>query len=48
MNPTDFILKHITAQLVAEGFPEQVAVNAADIGVDHYHRMFQASRKGGF
>lgn len=47
MNPTYFIQKHIIARLVAEGFPEQVAADAADTGVDHYRRMSQASRKGG-
>ncbi|TNL03455.1 hypothetical protein CYD30_25085 [Kosakonia cowanii] len=47
MNPTDFIKKHITAQLVAEGFPEQVARDATDVGLEHYRRMSQASRKGG-
>ncbi|EBR7327186.1 hypothetical protein FOI36_02175 [Salmonella enterica] len=26
MNPTDFIRKHITSSLMAEGFPEQAAL----------------------
>lgn len=47
MSPELFISKNIIAQLVAEGFPEQVAADAADIGLDHYRRMSQASRKGG-
>ncbi|EEI4447998.1 hypothetical protein G0S15_001366 [Salmonella enterica] len=47
MNPTDFIQKHITAALVAEGFSEIVAQGGATAGVDYYRRCSQASRKGG-
>ncbi|EDL3628106.1 hypothetical protein CRX10_13075 [Salmonella enterica subsp. enterica serovar Newport] len=44
MSPEEFIKKHITDALVGEGFPEQVALGGG--GLDHYHRMSQASRKG--
>ncbi|HHJ4580327.1 MULTISPECIES: hypothetical protein [Citrobacter] len=47
MDPTDFIAKHITARLASEGFPEQVCQGGGLVGVDHYRRMSQASRKGG-
>ncbi|HGL6905500.1 TPA: hypothetical protein ACKFUC_000054 [Citrobacter farmeri] len=46
MNPVDFIRKNIAAQLVAEGFSEQVALGGGLAGVDHYRRMSQATRKG--
>lgn len=46
MNPIDFIQKHITEALVTEGYPEQVALGGGMVGVDHYRRMSQASRKG--
>ncbi|HEY3984980.1 hypothetical protein [Cedecea sp.] len=46
MPPEEFIKKHITHALVDEGFPLQVAQDGACVGLDHYHRMSQASRKG--
>ncbi|PYZ79388.1 hypothetical protein DNK65_14605 [Citrobacter koseri] len=46
MNPVDFIRKNIAAQLAAEGFSEQVALGGGLVGVNHYRRMSQASRKG--
>jgi len=46
MNPIEFIRKNIVAQLVGEGFPEDVARGGAEEGVDLYRRMSQASRKG--
>ncbi|EJA4992164.1 hypothetical protein OFY73_004649 [Salmonella enterica] len=46
MNPVDFIRKNIAAQLAAEGFSEQVVLGGGLVGVDHYRRMSQASRKG--
>ncbi|ECJ2856720.1 hypothetical protein FNO15_23295 [Salmonella enterica subsp. diarizonae] len=46
MNPTDFIRKHITTALVAEGVSEIVAQGGATQGVDYYRRCSQASRKG--
>lgn len=46
MNPTDFIRRHITASLVAEGFSESVAGGGAEHGVAYYRRSSQASRKG--
>lgn len=47
MSPEQFIRKHITAALVAEGFPSGVAGGGAEHGVDYYRRMSQASKKGG-
>ncbi len=44
MSPEDFIRKHITAALMAEGFSESAA--GAEHGVDYYRRSSQASRKG--
>ncbi|HGV3480718.1 TPA: hypothetical protein ACNGY6_003606 [Klebsiella variicola subsp. variicola] len=46
MNPIDFIRRHITASLVAEGFSESVAGGGSEQGVDYYRRSSQASRKG--
>ncbi|WON77810.1 hypothetical protein [Serratia sp. UGAL515B_01] len=46
MTPEEFIHKHITAALVAEGFPDQVAKGGADCGLEHYRCMSQASKKG--
>lgn len=46
MNPAEFIEKHITAALVAEGFPLSVAQGGAGIGLEHYRCMSQASKKG--
>ncbi len=46
MNPEDFIKKHITAALVAEGFPLSVAQGGAGIALDYYRCSSQASRKG--
>ncbi|RDL25084.1 hypothetical protein [Serratia fonticola] len=46
MTPSDFIRKHITAALVAEGFPLSVAQGGAGIGLEYYRCMSQASRKG--
>lgn len=46
MNPVDFIRKNIAAQLAVEGFPEQVCQGGGLVGVDHYRRMSQATRKG--
>ena len=46
MNPVDFIRKNIAAQLASEGFSEQVCQGGGQIGVDHYRRMSQATRKG--
>lgn len=45
MSPELFIKKHITDALLREGFTAEVA-RGADIGLDHYRRMSQASRKG--
>lgn len=45
MSPEDFIRKHITAALMAEGFSESAA-GGAEHGVDYYRRSSQASRKG--
>lgn len=46
MSPEDFIRKHITAALMAEGFSESAAGRGAEHGVDYYRRSSQASRKG--
>lgn len=46
MNPVDFIRKNIASQLASEGFPEQVCQGGGLVGIDHYRRMSQASRKG--
>jgi len=46
MTPEAFIEKHITAALVAEGFPRSVAQGGAGIGLDYYRCSSQASRKG--
>ena len=46
MTPTDFIRKHITEKLIAEGFPESVAGGGAEYGLEHYRCMSQASKKG--
>ena len=46
MSPEDFIRKHITAALMAEGFSESAAGGGAEHGVDYYRRSSQASRKG--
>lgn len=46
MTPEEFICKHITEKLVAEGFPEIVARGGACRGLDYYRRSSQASRKG--
>lgn len=46
MSPELFIKKHITDALLREGFTAEVARGGADIGLDHYRRMSQASRKG--
>lgn len=46
MQVEQFICKHIEDTLLAEGFPNQVAIGAAHYGLDHYRRMSQASRKG--
>ncbi|EGO8352080.1 hypothetical protein E0V34_08895 [Escherichia coli] len=47
MTPEEFICKHITEKLVAEGFPEIVAREGGLLGLDYYRRSSQASRKGG-
>lgn len=44
MSPEDFIRKHITAALEAEGSLK--APQGAEHGVDYYRRSSQASRKG--
>ncbi|ENF3191303.1 hypothetical protein ACUYWG_000906 [Escherichia coli] len=44
MTPEEFICKHITEKLVADGFPEVVA-RGARWGLDYYRRSSQASRK---
>ncbi|KAF1368746.1 hypothetical protein [Yokenella regensburgei] len=46
MSPEEFIKKHIIDALVGEGLPQQVAQGGACVGLDHYRRMSQASRKG--
>lgn len=46
MSPEDFIRKHITAALEAEGFSKSTAGGGAEHGVDYYRRSSQASRKG--
>jgi hypothetical protein len=46
MNPVDFIHQHIVAALVADSVPLVVAVGGAGVGVEHYHKLAQASRKG--
>ncbi|MGG6135511.1 hypothetical protein ACQV2E_06490 [Pantoea allii] len=46
MHPTEFIHKNIKSQLMAEGYPEDVAMRGADKGVQHYRKCSQASRKG--
>lgn len=46
MSPELFIKKHITDALLGEGFSKLVAQGGADIGLDHYRRCSQSSRKG--
>lgn len=46
MNPVEFIHKNIRGQLVAEGYPDDVALRGADKAVEHYRKCSQASRKG--
>ncbi len=46
MTPETFIRKHIIDDLVAEGFPPNVA-GGADAGIEYYRRMSQSSKKGG-
>ncbi|EOV0291446.1 hypothetical protein ACOIPX_005023 [Salmonella enterica] len=46
MSPELFIKKHITDALLREGFSVEVARGGASMGLDHYRRMSQASRKG--
>jgi hypothetical protein len=46
MNPDLFIRQNIERQLSAEGFSQITCQLAADVGVDYYRRMSQASRKG--
>ncbi|EIM2960090.1 hypothetical protein K5Z09_004833 [Escherichia coli] len=43
MTPEEFICKHITEKLVADGLPEVVAREG---GLDYYRRSSQASRRG--
>lgn len=46
MTPEEFICKHITEKLVADGFPEVVARGGLVGGLDYYRHCSQASRKG--
>ncbi|WP_145533594.1 hypothetical protein [Yersinia alsatica] len=46
MTPEAFINKHIVAALVTDGVPEPVARGGADVGVEHYHKLAQATKKG--
>lgn len=46
MSPEEFIRKNIVQHLAVEGFSETVARGGAEIGVDHYRRCSQATRKG--
>lgn len=47
MNPTDFIRKHITAALTAEGFsPSVVQGGGVAKGLEHYRCMSQSTKKG--
>lgn len=46
MNPTDFIRKHITATLTAEGFAPSVVQGGVAKGLEHYSCMSQSTRKG--
>lgn len=46
MNPTDFIRKHITAALTAEGFSPSVVQGGVAKGLEHYRCMSQSTKKG--
>lgn len=47
MNPTDFIRKHITAALTAEGFsPSVVQGGGVAKALEHYRCMSQSTKKG--
>lgn len=46
MSPEEFIKKHITDALTGEGFPAEVVKRGGLVGVNHYRRMSQATRKG--
>ncbi len=46
MNPVDFIHKNIVKQLLADGYPNDLAISGARKGVDHYLACSQASRIG--
>lgn len=46
MTPIDFIHKNIVAELEKLGYDRNAALTGADMGVDHYRRCSQASRKG--
>jgi hypothetical protein len=45
MNPADFIRKHITAALTAEGFAPSVVQGVAE-ALEHYRCMSQSTKKG--
>ncbi|HBQ5642593.1 TPA: hypothetical protein L7572_005588 [Klebsiella variicola] len=46
MNPTDFIRKHITTVLTAEGFAPSVVQGGVIKGLEHYRCMSQSTKKG--
>lgn len=46
MNPTDFIRKHITAALTAEGFSPSVVQGGVAKALEHYRCMSQSTKKG--
>ncbi|MEX2952548.1 hypothetical protein AB4K01_15260 [Serratia fonticola] len=46
MNHVEFIEHHIKTKLTGEGFSPAIAQGGANVGVDHYRRCSQASKKG--
>lgn len=46
MNHMQFIEKHIKQKLTEAGYSAAIAQGGANVGVDHYRRCSQASKKG--
>ncbi|HEJ7993724.1 TPA: hypothetical protein SMI27_004433 [Serratia liquefaciens] len=46
MNHMQFIEKHIKQKLAEAGYSAAIAQGGANVGVDHYRRCSQASKKG--
>ncbi|MBZ7580947.1 hypothetical protein FML15_27080 [Klebsiella michiganensis] len=46
MNPADFIRKHITAALTAEGFAPSVVQGGVAKALEHYRCMSESTKKG--